>query len=463
MSPSSPVSPSSSLSPRLPFSLSSHPTDSVAEPPHSTPGSVIILSASDDLTDTIRPRLDAAGADANRVFVLPKIRDLRTDFAKLRAAVEAAPNCRLVIVDPVNAYVGPSDSHFHTVVRRVLEPLAELAAEKNLAILAVTHLRKNDGAAIQRAAGSMGFVSMARTIWTVAEDPQDPARRLFLPLKNNLGPDVGGFSFRIVSSSPFASSAMSNNAHSADEMKNDETQIPNDSGLGIRHSRIRHSSSPLIVWDDAPITGSSRDAITPPKPPRRPTERDAAREFLRHTLADGPRPASELFAEAKEQGFTPRTLQRAFHELDGHTTKEGFRAGCFASLHQHGTLPSSDRPKAPVAFAQRVAFAKSTAFNRFASVQPRVAFSRPVVFGEVVAFQSGHRSPPSEIIPSVAHRRRPRSRPQPLPRNDLSAQTSPSRRSLATFAPTPRKRYNQQAPRAVSAVGHDGFPGARSN
>ena len=123
----------------------------------------------DDLTDTIRPRLDAAGADANRVFVLPKIRDLRHDFDKLRT-VDARPNCRLIIVDPVNAYVGPSDSHFHTVVRRVLEPLAELAAEKDLAILAVTHLRKNDGAAIQRAAGSMGFVSMARTIWTVARD-----------------------------------------------------------------------------------------------------------------------------------------------------------------------------------------------------------------------------------------------------------------------------------------------------
>lgn len=266
-------------------------------PPPPSPGSVIILSASDDLTDTIRPRLDAAGADAKRVFVLPKIRDLRTDFDKLRAAVEAAPNCRLVIVDPVNAYVGPSDSHFHTVVRRVLEPLAELAAEKNLAILAVTHLRKNDGAAIQRAAGSMGFVSMARTIWTVAEDPQDPARRLFLPLKNNLGPDIPGLAFHIES-----------------------------------HPTKR---SPLITWDPTPLTVSNRAALATPKPPGRPTERDAAREFLRHTLADGPRPARDLFREAKEQGFTPRTLQRAFHELDGHTTKEGFLEGWWWSIGEH--------------------------------------------------------------------------------------------------------------------------------
>jgi putative DNA primase/helicase len=92
-----------SLSPCLPVSLSSH---SKLRAPCST----LILSATDDLADTIRPRLDAAGADPRRVFFIPSIADLRDDFAQLRAAVHCAPNCRLIIIDPINAYVGPSDA-----------------------------------------------------------------------------------------------------------------------------------------------------------------------------------------------------------------------------------------------------------------------------------------------------------------------------------------------------------------
>ena len=55
------------------------------------PGSVLILSAEDDIRDTIRPRLDAAGADPSQVFVLPAIADLRHDLDKLRAALIVFP------------------------------------------------------------------------------------------------------------------------------------------------------------------------------------------------------------------------------------------------------------------------------------------------------------------------------------------------------------------------------------
>ena len=163
-----------SLSPCLPVSLSGRPTDGATEPNVAEPGSVLILSAADHLTDTIRPRLDAASADPSRVFILPSITDLRHDFGQLKAAVDRAPNCRLIIVDPVNAFVGPSDSHFHTVVRRVLAPLTRLAAEKRIAVLAVTQFRKIDGPAIHRAAGSMGFVAAAQSLWAVCRDTQDP-------------------------------------------------------------------------------------------------------------------------------------------------------------------------------------------------------------------------------------------------------------------------------------------------
>jgi len=255
-----------------------------------SPGSVLILSAEDDLADTIRSRLDAAGADPERVFVLPTLVDLRNEFAELRAAVDRLRDCRLIIIDPINAYVGPADSHFHTVVRRVLAPLARLAAEKRIAVLAVTHLRKSDGAAIRRAAGSMGFVAAARAVWTVCRDPADPDRRLFLPLKNNLAAAACGLAYTIEPRGPLA--------------------------------------APAVVWDPTPLTIATTDALTSPKPPLQPsTERAEARQWLREALTGGPRPAKLVIEEGEQRGFLRRTLQRAFHELDGHTAKRGLVQG----------------------------------------------------------------------------------------------------------------------------------------
>ena len=91
---------------------------------------MLFLTTDDDVADTIRPRLEAHGANVDRVFFVPSLADLRHDFAKLEATLDRIPDCRLIVVDPVNAYVGPSDSHFHTIVRKVLSPLAKLAARR---------------------------------------------------------------------------------------------------------------------------------------------------------------------------------------------------------------------------------------------------------------------------------------------------------------------------------------------
>jgi hypothetical protein len=68
-----------------------------------------------------------------------------------------------------------------------------------VAVLAVTHLRKKEGAAIYRAMGSLAFVAAARAAWLVAKDPKQPQRRLFMPLKNNLAADTSGLAFKIES------------------------------------------------------------------------------------------------------------------------------------------------------------------------------------------------------------------------------------------------------------------------
>jgi hypothetical protein len=254
------------------------------------PSSVLILSASDDLADTIRPRLDAAGADSSRVFLLASIADLRNDFDHLRTAVNCAPNCRLIIIDPINAYVGSSDSHFYSVVRKVLSPLASLAADKRVAVLAVAHLRKSAGAALYRAAGSMGFVASARAIWTVANDRDNPSRQLLLPLKNNLAAPACGLAYSIAP-----------------------------------HPQTRAAA---ITWYAAPITTSSEEALRGPEP----SDLHAARIWLRTALAGGPRAASEITTQAEQYGFHERSLRRALHAIGGNTQNRGVLEGWWWSL-----------------------------------------------------------------------------------------------------------------------------------
>jgi putative DNA primase/helicase len=173
-------------------------------------GDVIFLSAEDDPADTIRPRLDAAGADVSRVHILEAVRvtlgdgtqtekafNLETDLAALEAALRQHPGVRLIVIDPISAYLGGVDSHSNSEVRGILARLASLAARYGLAIGAVTHLRKSAGAAIHRAIASIAFAAAARAVWAVAADPNDLTRRLMLAVKQNLAPDRGGLAFRV--------------------------------------------------------------------------------------------------------------------------------------------------------------------------------------------------------------------------------------------------------------------------
>ncbi len=346
-------------------------------PPSQLPGSVLILSASDTLSDTIRPRLDAAGADPDRVFLLPAIQDLRHDFGKLREAVESLPDCRLIIIDPISAYVGPSDAHFHTVVRRVLEPLAALATRKSLAILAITHLNKSDGAAIQRAAGSMGFVSSARTIWTLARDHQDPTRTLLFPLKNNLAPTTCGLAFTIT------------------------TTPISPSHLNPEPRTLNPPFAPRLLWDPNPVTISPREALrSKPLTPRQPTQREEAREFLREALADGPRPAQELLAAGDEHGFHRRTIQRAFHDLAGHTAKQGWTAGWWWALGDYPAILEPHLEHVPPNAVPEVTYAHDVAF------QNKLDKLHRETLASVTATPNKTLSPSAPVSPSINSRTR---------------------------------------------------------
>ena len=197
------------------------------------------------------------------------------------------PDCRLVIVDPISAYLGNVNEQSNSEVRGLMLPLAALAQQHNVAVLAVTHLRKKEGAAIYRAMGSLAFVAAARAAWLVAKDPKSPKRRLLMPLKNNLAADVNGLAFTIES-----------------------------------HAT---TSQPTIHWSPDPIAISAETIVGNARPRGRPDAAcQDAMDWLRKRLANGPAPARDVQEEADAHGISKPTVRRAFRELRGEAVKTGF-------------------------------------------------------------------------------------------------------------------------------------------
>lgn len=171
-------------------------------------GGVVLLSAEDDPSDTIRPRLEDAGADLSRVAIVRGVRrgdrhdhfSLRQDMPALELAINEMPACRLVVIDPVSAYLGDTDSHANADVRGVLGPLSELAGRCGAAIVCVTHLNKSrDGPVMYRATGSIAFVAAMRSAWLFVRDRDDVTgqRCFMLHQKSNLAKPPPGLAFAL--------------------------------------------------------------------------------------------------------------------------------------------------------------------------------------------------------------------------------------------------------------------------
>jgi putative DNA primase/helicase len=175
---------------------------------NAAPGEVIILTSEDDAQYTIVPRLIAAGADRSRIHMIQSVMRpheetvvnapllLSKDMHQLHGALEQYPNTRLMIFDPISAYLGVKDSHRDSDVRQVLGPLTDLAAQHGVAVLGITHLNKAAGSsAIARFMGSTGIIAAARSAYMALKHEDE---LLFLPVKSNVArDDVGGLVYQI--------------------------------------------------------------------------------------------------------------------------------------------------------------------------------------------------------------------------------------------------------------------------
>ncbi|PHQ81814.1 MAG: hypothetical protein COB69_03630 [Phycisphaera sp.] len=287
------------------------------------PGGVVLLSAEDGIADTIRPRLDAAGADVSKIVAIESVCsidakghetgrtfDLSKDIAALDTAITSVPECRLVIIDPITAYLGATDSHKNGEIRGLLAPLSALAEKYGVAIVAVTHLNKNSGgAAIYRTMGSLAFTAAARAAWVVSKDNDDPSRRLLLPIKNNIAPDTGGLAYRI------------------------EPQGVN--------------GCPVVAWEPDAVIASADELLSQNQSNQCGGALEEAEQWLLDVPSDGPVSAAEIKETASRDGIKPRTLDRAKKSLGVNATREGYASDgrwVWASPHSAPTEPIERQP-----------------------------------------------------------------------------------------------------------------------
>lgn len=164
------------------------------------PANTLILSYEDDVATAIRPRLEAAGADLDRIFAfqLHRTLTLPSGADALCAAVQAT-EARLLIVDPIMAAIDSDYSaNVDQEIRACMRPLIAFAAQYRVAVVLVRHLAKGSGQAkkLYRGMGSIGWAAMARAVFAVERKDKEVT---FECIKSNSArlPDV--LAYRVTS------------------------------------------------------------------------------------------------------------------------------------------------------------------------------------------------------------------------------------------------------------------------
>lgn len=251
--------------------------------PSPGPSSAIVLNAEDGEEDTIRPRLQALGADLDRVFVLPRTHAETGEALSFPAHLNVLDHAltqtraRLVVIDPLVAFLSPSVfESSNQSVRRALFPLAQLAQQHACVMELVRHLNKRGGSrSLYRGSGCMGLLGACRSGWLVARDPHDTGRCVLAQVKNNLAPAQSSLAYRVT---------------------------PNGTG------------PPTLTWE-GPTSWTADQLMAAASGAGPAPSLDRAREFLSRFLANGPRTSREVWEAASDQDLSDRTIERAKRDL----------------------------------------------------------------------------------------------------------------------------------------------------
>lgn len=265
-----------------------------------TPRGVIVLSAEDGEGDTIRPRLEAAGADLTKVVMFRMqdeeghtlIPSIPEDIKFLEQQIQAT-NAGLVIIDPFMAFLSSDkNANRDQDVRSALAPLASMLEENKTACLILRHLNKSIGSSpLYRGGGSIGIIGAARFGLIVAKDPEDETgrNRILAPQKVNLAAEPPALRYSL------------------------------ESVEGTQVARIRWMGEADItttkLLGDASQDSHERSAVS------------EAADWLHEALRHGPKPSSEIRTLATKDGLSWRTVERAKDSLGVKARRDGFTQG----------------------------------------------------------------------------------------------------------------------------------------
>ena len=280
------------------------------------PGAVLLMSAEDGLADTVRPRLDAAGADVTKVFAIEGVpvdgegtlRPPTLGDVQLLDRAIVANSARLLVIDVVMAYLPTgTDAHKDQDIRRVLNRLSSLADRTGCTILLLRHLNKAKGGdPLYRGGGSIGIVGAARAGLIVAPDPDDSDVRVLASVKSNLGPAPEAMSYRLVGSG--------------------------------EHGVAR------VQWEGV-TTHTARELLAEPSSD---SDRDDVDRWLAAFLKGGRQTSNDVYAAAEGAGYSRDKAKRAKSRLGIDAVRDGQQGAWYWSLPQGSTQPSTTPVTAPL-------------------------------------------------------------------------------------------------------------------
>ena len=160
---------------------------------------IIYQTAEDGLADTVKPRLEKAGADCTRISVIDESdKSLSMADERLEEALQRT-NAKLLILDPIQAYLGGGmDMNRANEARDMTKRLGVLAEKYKCAIVLIGHMNKAAGnKAAYRGMGSIDFYAVARSVLLVGRIEGEPELRALVQIKNNLAAFGHSKAFRL--------------------------------------------------------------------------------------------------------------------------------------------------------------------------------------------------------------------------------------------------------------------------
>lgn len=237
------------------------------------PQRVIYQCSEDGVSDTIKPRLEACGADCRNIaFINEEIHSgLTLDDERIREAIIGF-RPRLVVIDPIQAYLGSdSDLQIAGRARKLMQRLSLWASTYDCAVVLIGHLNKKEGSkGLYRSLGSIDVVAAARSVLQVDRDSDDRDIRIVRQIKNSLGPSDREIRFEI------------------------------RSGTGFR-------------WLDCKASIASEK--TPEEPPAFNMKKDKAAYLIKMILLQGDMAAKEMYEKLASEGISHRTAEDVRKEM----------------------------------------------------------------------------------------------------------------------------------------------------